>query len=292
MGPFLVFTEGYKYILVASRLFVKWVEAESVPSNDAESFANFLNLSSPGFGCYPCTHKLIADNPFFVMDQFATVMQKYRVTHRLSTAYHTHTSGQGSIKSWLEIILKGTIGENRAPGRTNLDNAYGPSAQLTNTQRVYSLQACVWPKQRGSLTPDQKPLFSTLVIESSSLIPRLKIFSGKLNHVGMALSPSLGICRTTMLSFLSQRAKFQSEWSSRQALLWRERTTLGSSRSPNFPQGSINPCDGSSIATLNKRFVGGTPCLSVVDCPDCEDSQFCHSSRVSHPQLHLGNPIS
>ncbi|GKD34539.1 hypothetical protein Tco_1250048, partial [Tanacetum coccineum] len=28
------------------------------------------------------------------------------------------------------------------------------------------------------------------------------------------------------------------------------------------------------------------------DCPDCEDSQFCHSSRVSHPQLHLGIPIS
>ncbi|GKG39693.1 hypothetical protein Tco_0463838, partial [Tanacetum coccineum] len=26
------------------------------------------------------------------------------------------------------------------------------------------------------------------------------------------------------------------------------------------------------------------------DCPDCEDSQFCHSSRVSHPQLHFGNP--
>ncbi|GKA88494.1 hypothetical protein Tco_0810258 [Tanacetum coccineum] len=64
--------------------------------------------------------------------------------------------------------------------------------------------------------------------------------------------------------------------------------TWGSSRSPNFPQGSINPCDGSSIATLNKRFVGGTPCLSVVDCPDCEDSQFCHSSRVSHLQLQLG----
>ncbi|GJY91484.1 hypothetical protein Tco_0506680 [Tanacetum coccineum] len=24
------------------------------------------------------------------------------------------------------------------------------------------------------------------------------------------------------------------------------------------------------------------------DCPDCEDSQFCHSSRVSHLQLQLG----
>ncbi|GJY83670.1 hypothetical protein Tco_0497046 [Tanacetum coccineum] len=28
--------------------------------------------------------------------------------------------------------------------------------------------------------------------------------------------------------------------------------------------------------------------LPLEDCPDCEDSQFCHSSRVSHPQLHLG----
>ncbi|GJU15362.1 hypothetical protein Tco_1143328 [Tanacetum coccineum] len=28
--------------------------------------------------------------------------------------------------------------------------------------------------------------------------------------------------------------------------------------------------------------------FAYVDCPDCEDSQFCHSSRVSHPQLHLG----
>ncbi|GJQ90446.1 hypothetical protein Tco_0001585 [Tanacetum coccineum] len=30
------------------------------------------------------------------------------------------------------------------------------------------------------------------------------------------------------------------------------------------------------------------PSSSNDDCPDCEDSQFCHSSRVSHPQLHLG----
>ncbi|GJU34116.1 hypothetical protein Tco_1182470 [Tanacetum coccineum] len=38
----------------------------------------------------------------------------------------------------------------------------------------------------------------------------------------------------------------------------------------------------------------GAPCnpheiaKPILDCPDCEDSQFCHSSRVSHPQLHLG----
>ncbi|GKF47504.1 hypothetical protein Tco_0137306, partial [Tanacetum coccineum] len=31
-----------------------------------------------------------------------------------------------------------------------------------------------------------------------------------------------------------------------------------------------------------------TPSVIVQDCPDCEDSQFCHSSRVSHLQLQLG----
>ncbi|GJY32195.1 hypothetical protein Tco_0415690 [Tanacetum coccineum] len=56
--------------------------------------------------------------------------------------------------------------------------------------------------------------------------------------------------------------------------------------SKTLPQGLINPCAGSAAATLNKRFVGGSH-----DCPDCEDSQFCHSSRVSHPQLHLESDI-
>ncbi|GJY29204.1 hypothetical protein Tco_0404971 [Tanacetum coccineum] len=69
------------------------------------------------------------------------------------------------------------------------------------------------------------------------------------------------------------RAKFQSEWSSFETLLWRGHTNRGCPGSPDVPHGPINSGDGSSIATLNKRFVGGTPCLSVVDFPDCEDSR-------------------
>ncbi|GKF72263.1 hypothetical protein Tco_0208377, partial [Tanacetum coccineum] len=44
----------------------------------------------------------------------------------------------------------------------------------------------------------------------------------------------------------------------------------------------MNSGIGSSVATLNKRFVGGTPCLSVVDFPDGEDS--CAHSFTLHPQ--------
>ncbi|GJU98942.1 hypothetical protein Tco_1328213 [Tanacetum coccineum] len=46
-----------------------------------------------------------------------------------------------------------------------------------------------------------------------------------------------------------------------------------------------------SLVTMSVMIEASLPTLSQLarmDCPDCEDSQFCHSSRVSHPQLQLG----
>ncbi|GJT99811.1 reverse transcriptase domain-containing protein [Tanacetum coccineum] len=58
------------------------------------------------------------------MDQFAKVMQKYGVTHRLSTAYHPQTSGQVEVSNrGLKRILERTIGENRASWSDKLDDA-------------------------------------------------------------------------------------------------------------------------------------------------------------------------
>ncbi|GJR80787.1 hypothetical protein Tco_0151572 [Tanacetum coccineum] len=43
------------------------------------------------------------------------------------------------------------------------------------------------------------------------------------------------------------------------------------------------------LPTLELDFIPSSESIfAYVDCPDCEDSQFCHSSRVSHLQLHLG----
>ncbi|GJW09764.1 reverse transcriptase domain-containing protein [Tanacetum coccineum] len=51
----------------------------------------------------------------FCNDQFAKVMLKYVVTHRLSTAYHPQTSGQVEVSNrGLKRILERTVGENRA----------------------------------------------------------------------------------------------------------------------------------------------------------------------------------
>ncbi|GJZ67063.1 reverse transcriptase domain-containing protein [Tanacetum coccineum] len=51
-------------------------------------------------------------------------MQKYGVTHRLSTAYHPQTSGQVEVSIVvLKRILERTVGENRASWSDKLDDA-------------------------------------------------------------------------------------------------------------------------------------------------------------------------
>ncbi|GJU78045.1 reverse transcriptase domain-containing protein [Tanacetum coccineum] len=60
----------------------------------------------------------------FCNDQFAKVMLKYGVTHRLSTAYHPQTSGQVEVSNrGLKRILERTVGENRASWSDKLEDA-------------------------------------------------------------------------------------------------------------------------------------------------------------------------
>ncbi|GJR47198.1 reverse transcriptase domain-containing protein [Tanacetum coccineum] len=70
----------------------KWVEAKALPTNDARVVCKFLKTLFSRFGA---PRAIISDRgTHFCNDQFAKVMLKYGVTHRLSTAYHPQTSGQ------------------------------------------------------------------------------------------------------------------------------------------------------------------------------------------------------
>nr|GEY62786.1 reverse transcriptase domain-containing protein [Tanacetum cinerariifolium]GEY63622.1 reverse transcriptase domain-containing protein [Tanacetum cinerariifolium] len=60
----------------------------------------------------------------FCNDQFAKVMLKYGITHRLSTAYHPQMSGQVEVSNrGLKRILERTVGENQASWSDKLDDA-------------------------------------------------------------------------------------------------------------------------------------------------------------------------
>nr|GEW60544.1 putative nucleotidyltransferase, ribonuclease H [Tanacetum cinerariifolium] len=90
MGPFPS-SKGNKYILVAVDYLSKWVEAKALPTNDARVVVKFLKSLFSRFGT---PKAIISDKGTHLCnDQFARVMSKYGVTHRLSTAYHPQTSG-------------------------------------------------------------------------------------------------------------------------------------------------------------------------------------------------------
>ncbi|GJX02407.1 reverse transcriptase domain-containing protein [Tanacetum coccineum] len=115
----------------------------------------------------------------FCNDQFAKVMLKYGVTHRLSTAYHPQTSGQVEVSNrGLKRILERTVGENRASWSDKLDDALWAFRtayktpigctpyKLVITMRIHDAKI----KNRVFNVGDQVLLFNS----------RLKIFSGKL----------------------------------------------------------------------------------------------------------------
>nr|GEV83659.1 reverse transcriptase domain-containing protein [Tanacetum cinerariifolium] len=73
-------------------------------------------ISSESTPCDRGTH--------FCNEQFAKVMLKYGVTHRLSIAYHPQTSGQVEVSNrGLKRILERTVGKNRTSWSEKLEDA-------------------------------------------------------------------------------------------------------------------------------------------------------------------------
>nr|GEX27679.1 reverse transcriptase domain-containing protein [Tanacetum cinerariifolium] len=111
-----------KYILVAVDYLSKWFEAKALPTNDARIVVKFLKSLFSRFGT---PKAIISDHgTHFCNDQFAKVMFKYVVTHRLSTAYHPQMSGQVEVTNrGLKRILERMVRENRALWTDKLDDA-------------------------------------------------------------------------------------------------------------------------------------------------------------------------
>nr|GEW71803.1 reverse transcriptase domain-containing protein [Tanacetum cinerariifolium] len=108
----------------------------------------------------------------FYNDQFAKVMQKFSVTHRLATPYHPQTSGQVELSNrGLKRILERTVGDHRKVQINELkelrNQAYKNSLiYKEKTKRLHDSKI----KDRVFNISDRVLLFNS----------RLKIFSGKL----------------------------------------------------------------------------------------------------------------
>nr|GEX11884.1 reverse transcriptase domain-containing protein [Tanacetum cinerariifolium] len=105
-----IFRNGLKCLKIPSK-FVKFLTFGASISWDHSRLHEGISIHSFGtlraIISYRGTH--------FFNDQFAKVMLKYGVTHRLATAYHPQTSGQVEVSNrGLKRILERTVGENRA----------------------------------------------------------------------------------------------------------------------------------------------------------------------------------
>ncbi|XP_022040567.1 uncharacterized protein LOC110943119 [Helianthus annuus] len=91
MGPFPS-SSGNRYILRAIDYVSKWVEAQALPANVARVVVRFLKKLFTRFGI---PKAIISDQGMhFCNAVMEKALERYGVTHHLSTAYHPQTNGQ------------------------------------------------------------------------------------------------------------------------------------------------------------------------------------------------------
>ncbi|GJY86302.1 reverse transcriptase domain-containing protein [Tanacetum coccineum] len=110
MGPFPQ-SRGNKYKLVVVDYVSKWVEAQALPTNDARVVVKFLRSLFARFGV---AKALISDRgTHFCNSQLEKALQRYGVTHKLSTAYHPQSNRQTEVTNKaIKCILERSVGYN------------------------------------------------------------------------------------------------------------------------------------------------------------------------------------
>ncbi|GJT57669.1 reverse transcriptase domain-containing protein [Tanacetum coccineum] len=297
MGPFPS-SRGNKYILVAVDYLSKWVEAKALPTNDARVVCKFLKSLFARFGA---PRAIISDRgTHFCNDQFAKVMLKYGVTHRLSTAYHPQTSGQVEVSNrGLKRILERTVGENRASWSDKLDDAlwafrtaYKTPIGCTPYKLVYG-KACHLP-----IELEHKAYWALkhTNFDIKTAGDHRKVQLNELNELRDHAYENSLIYKEKTKRIHDSKIKNRVFNVSDRVLLFNSRLKIFSGKLKTrwsgpftvtqvFPYGTVELSQNSGPNfkvnghRLKHYFGGDVPQL---DCPDCEDSRAL--SFVFHPQ--------
>jgi len=122
MGPFPK-SNGFVYILLACDYVSRWVEAKATRTGDSKVVCEFLRSNI--FSRFGVPRVLISDSGVhFCSKLMASLLKKYGVTHKVSTAYHPQTSGQAEISNReIKAILQKTVNPNRADWSQRLEDA-------------------------------------------------------------------------------------------------------------------------------------------------------------------------
>ncbi|XP_070016019.1 uncharacterized protein [Nicotiana sylvestris] len=122
MGPF-VSSYGNKYILVAVYYVSKWVKAVALPTNDAKGVTSFLKKNI--FTRFGTQRAILSDGGTHLCNRaFARLLEKYGVSHKVTTPYHPQSSEQVEVSNReIKSVLTKTVNATRNDWARKLDDA-------------------------------------------------------------------------------------------------------------------------------------------------------------------------
>ncbi|XP_070017019.1 uncharacterized protein [Nicotiana sylvestris] len=122
MGPFVISYDN-KYILVVVDYVSKWVEAVALLTNDAKRVTGFLKKNI--FTRFGTPRAIISDGrTHFCNREFARLLEKYGVRHKVTTPYHPQSSGQVEVSNReIKSVLTKTVNATRTDWAKKLDDA-------------------------------------------------------------------------------------------------------------------------------------------------------------------------
>ena len=122
MGPFPS-SFGHTYILLCVDYVTKWVEAVPTKNADSKTVVDFLKKNI--FQRFGIPRVLISDRGTHFCNRYLqSLLEKYHVNHRTSTAYHPQTNGQAEVSNReIKSILEKVVNPNRKDWSTRLGDA-------------------------------------------------------------------------------------------------------------------------------------------------------------------------
>ncbi|KAI3516249.1 hypothetical protein L1887_15160 [Cichorium endivia] len=124
---------GNLYILRAMDYVSKWVEAKAVRNYDSKTVIDFVRINI--FCRFGTPRAIISDRgTHFLNKAFSTLLKRYGVQHRVSTAYHPQTNGQAEISNReIKQILEKSVNTTRKDWSARLDDALWAYRTAYNT---------------------------------------------------------------------------------------------------------------------------------------------------------------
>jgi hypothetical protein len=112
IGPFAP-SFGFVYILVVVDYVLKWIKVILSRNNDHKTLIKFLNENI--LSRFGIPRAMISDGgTHFCNKPFESLMKKYGITHKVTTPYHSQTSGQVELANReIKQILEKIVNPNR-----------------------------------------------------------------------------------------------------------------------------------------------------------------------------------